>query len=64
MPGHRPYALELRRRMVELVRNRGNRESVGEEYERSAQSIRKWVRQGERDAGRRADGMTSEEKGS
>ena len=57
-----PYTPEYRRRLVELVRTGRSPESLAEEYEPSGQSIRNWVRQEERDAGRRSDGLTSEEK--
>ena len=59
---HPPYTPEYRRRMVELVRSGRSPESLAEEYEPSGQAIRNWVRQEERDAGRRSDGLTSEEK--
>jgi transposase len=59
---HPPYPPELRRRLVELVRSGRNPESLAEEYEPSAQAIRNWVAQAERDAGQRTDGLTSEEK--
>ena len=59
---HFPYTPEFRRRMVELVRSGRSPESLAEEYEPSAQSIRNWVSQAERDAGKRQDGLTSEEK--
>ena len=48
--------------MVELVRSGRSPDSVAEEYEPSGQSIRNWVRQAERHAGRRLDGLSSEEK--
>ena len=48
--------------MVELVRSGRSPDSVAEEYEPAGQSIRNWVRQPERDAGRRLDGLNSEEK--
>lgn len=57
-----PYTPEYRRRMVELVRSGRSPESLAEEYEPSGQSIRNWVRQVERDAGSRLDGLSSEEK--
>jgi transposase len=60
--GHAPYPPELRRRMVELVWSGRSPESLAEEYEPSAESIRNWVRQAERDGGKRQDGLTSEEK--
>ena len=36
-------------------------ESLGEEFEPSAQAIRNWVRQADRDEGRRTDGLTTVE---
>ncbi len=59
---HAPYPPELRRRMVELVRSGRSPESLAEEYEPSAQTIRNWVAQSDRDAGRRDDGLTSSEQ--
>jgi transposase len=59
---HAPYPPELRRRLVELVRAGKNPEDLAGEYEPSAQAIRNWVAQAERDAGRRTDGLTTEEK--
>ena len=34
-------------------------ESLGQEFEPSGQTIRSWVRQADRDEGRRADGLTT-----
>jgi transposase len=48
--------------MVELVRSGRSPDSLAEEYEPSAQSVRNWVAQADRDTGRRQDGLTSEEK--
>ena len=48
--------------MVELVRSGRSPDSVAEEYEPSGQSILNWDRQAERDAGRRLDGLSGEEK--
>ena len=59
---HAPYPVELRRRLIELVRSGRNPESLAEEFEPSAQAIRNWVKQAERDAGRRSDGLTMAEK--
>ena len=59
---HTPYPPELRRRMIELVRSGRSPESLAQEYEPSGQAIRNWVRQAERDEGKRSDGLTSEEK--
>ena len=63
MPKSRPpYPAEFRRQMVELVRAGRTPEELSREFEPSAQAIWNWVRQAERDAGRRADGLTSAER--
>jgi transposase len=59
---HSPYPPELRRRLVALVRSGRSPESLAEEYEPSAQAIRNWLRQAERDEGKRSDGLTTAEK--
>jgi transposase len=48
--------------MVALVRSGRSPESLAEEYEPSAVSIRKWLQQAERDEGKRQDGLTTVEK--
>jgi transposase len=58
----RPYPPEYRERIIELVRTGRSPESVAREFEPSAQCIRNWVAQAERDAGRRADGLTTDER--
>ena len=63
MPKSRPpYPPELRRQLVELVRSGRNPEELAREYEPSAQAIRNWVAQADRDQGKRHDGLTSAEK--
>jgi transposase len=57
-----PYPPEFRRQMVELVRAGRTPEELAAEFEPTAQSIRNWVAQADRDEGRRADGLTSVEK--
>ena len=59
---HARYPAELRRRLIELVRAGKNPEELARQYEPSAQTIRNWAAQLERDAGRRDDGATTEEK--
>ena len=59
---HRPYPLEYRERMIELVRSGRSPESLAKEFEPTAQCIRNWVRQADRDAGRRHDGLTTDER--
>ena len=56
------YPPEFRRRMVELARSGRTPEALAREFEPSAQSIRQWVRQADRDEGKRTDGLTSEER--
>jgi len=63
MPRSRPpYPTEFRLQMVELVRTGRTPEELAREFELSAQAIRNWVRQADRDEGRRKDGLTSTEK--
>ena len=59
---HARYAPEYRRRMVELVRAGRSPDDLAKEFEPTAQSIRNWVAQAERDAGRRLDGLTSDDR--
>ncbi len=56
------YPPEFRRQMVELVRTGRTPEELGQEFEPSAQTIRNWVEQTDLDAGRRTDGLTTEER--
>jgi transposase len=58
----RAYPLEYRQRIVELVRAGRSPEELSREFEPTAQCIRNWIRQADRDDGRRADGLTTEER--
>ncbi len=58
----RPYPEEFKEQMVALVRSGRSPESLESELEPSAQAIRNWVRQSDRDAGLRQDGVTSAER--
>ena len=58
----RPYPVECRQRIIELVRAGRTPESLAREFEPTAQCIRNWVRQADRDEGRRSDGLTTEER--
>lgn len=63
MPKSRPpYPPEFRRQMVELVRAGRTPEELSREFEPTAQSIRSWVAQSDRDEGRRSDGLSSPER--
>lgn len=56
------YHPEFRHQMVALVEAGRSPESLAREFEPSAQTIRTWVRQAARDAGPRADGLTTPER--
>ena len=58
----RPYPLEYRKELVKLARSGRTPGDLSKEYEPSAESIRNWVKQADRDEGRRADGLTSAER--
>lgn len=63
MQRYRPaYPSEFRRQMVDLVHSGRTPEELSEEFEPTAQSLAKWVRQADRDAGKRVDGTTSAER--
>ena len=57
-----PYTPEFRRQIIELVRAGRSPDELPKEFEPTAQSIRNWVAQAERDAGRRDDGLSSAER--
>ncbi len=62
-PKHRkPYPPAFRERLIELVRSGRTPEELAREFEPTAQAIRNWVRQADRDTGKRSDGLTSEER--
>ena len=63
MPKTRPpYPPEFRRQMVELVRAGRTPGELAREFEPTAQAIRNWLKQADRDEGRRDDGMTTDER--
>ena len=63
MPRTRPpYPPEFREQMVQLVRAGRKPEELADEFEPSAQTIRNWDKQADLDAGRRSDGLTTEER--
>jgi len=57
-----PYTPEFRRQMVELVRSGRSPEELAREFEPTAQSIKNWVGQAKRDAGRGDVGLTTVER--
>lgn len=58
----KPYPPEFREQLVALVRAGRSPEELAQEFEPSAQSIRSWVAQADRDDGKRADGLTTQER--
>ena len=62
MPKSRPpYPAAFREQMVELVRSGRTPGELAREFEPSAEAIRNWVAQADRDAGKRTDGLRTEE---
>jgi transposase len=59
---HAPYPREFRQRIIELVRKGKTPEELARQFEPSAQAIRNWVRQADRDDGHRQDGLTTDEQ--
>ena len=57
-----PYLPQLRARLIELARSGRSPEELGRQFEPSAQTIRNWLKQADRDDGRRADGLTTQER--
>jgi len=63
MPRSRPpYPQEFRQQILELVRLGRTPDELSKEFEPTAQTIRNWIKQNELDAGKREDGLTSNEK--
>ncbi len=58
----RAYPPELRRQMVDLVHAGRSPEQLAQEFEPTAQSIRNWLAQSERNAGRGDGGLTTAER--
>ncbi len=58
----RTYPPEFRRQLIELARAGRSPESLAQEFEPSAQTIRNWVVQADRDTGHRSDGLTTPER--
>jgi transposase len=59
---HKPYPLEFKQRLIDQVRAGRTPEELAEKFEPTAQSIRNWVAQADRDGGQRTDGLTTQER--
>jgi transposase len=58
-----PYAPEFRAEAVRLVRDGGRTpQQLAQDLGCSAETIRNWLKQADRDAGLRGDGLTSAER--
>ena len=57
----RPYAAEFREQLMDLVRSGRTPKELSREFEPTAQTTHNWVKQADLDAGRRSDGLTTEE---
>ena len=57
-----PYPPQFRRQMVALVHDGRSPEQLAVEFEPTAQSIRNWVAQSARNAGRGDGGLTTAER--
>ena len=58
-----PYPEEFRANAVKLLRSSGKTiPELARELGCSTESLRNWTKQADRDAGRRKDGLTSEER--
>jgi transposase len=58
----RAYPAEFRQELVQFVRSGRSPEELSREFEPSAQTIRNWAAQADRDDGRRSDGLTTDER--
>lgn len=59
--GRKRYPKEFRQRIVELVRSGRTPAELAREFEPTLETINAWVRQADRDEGKRKDGLTTEE---
>ena len=58
----KPYPAEFRAEAVRLVRSGSKLSAVAHDLGVSTESLRHWIKQHDIDAGRRADGLTTEER--
>jgi len=61
-PPPAPYSPEFRARMIELVRAGRTPASLAKDFAPSTQTIANWVKQADRDEGKRDDGLTTDER--
>jgi transposase len=59
---HPAYPAAFREQLIALVRAGRSPDELAKEFEPTAQTIRNWIAQADRDRGTRTDGLTSEER--
>lgn len=59
---HKAYPEEFKKKLIALVREGRTPEELSRQFEPSAQAIRNWVAQADRDEGKRQDGLTTSER--
>jgi transposase len=57
-----PYPPDFREQIIALARTGRSVEDLAREFEPCAATIHGWIKQADRDGGRRSDGVTSEER--
>ncbi len=57
------YPPEFREKIMELIRSGESGNAVARKFSVSRQTVSNWVKQGDLNAGRRTDGLTSDERG-
>ena len=63
MPRTRPpYPQKFRDQIVELARNGCTPSELADEFEPTEQTIRNWIKQADRDEGKSADGLSTDER--
>ena len=60
--GKRPYPAEYRQQIIELARAGRSPAELSKEFGPTAETINSWLRQADRDEGRREDGLTTQER--
>ena len=58
----RPYPQDFRDRIVELARNGRTPSELADEFEPTEQTIRNWMKQADRDDGKTADRLSTDER--
>ena len=59
---HQRYTDEFKKKLIALVHQGRTPEELSRQFEPSAQAIRNWVAQADRDEGKRQDGLTTNER--